>query len=235
MIMVCWRSATLFSGKPIPPDFSKFISTFAHCMKSLLLLLCIIFLLHNDVIFSQAYTEKQAYADWTALKKKPVTEENFRAACDLMQKIGKTNLDVSYEMLAEYVPLVKSMGNRQWLHILLMGWAKAKGSFGFFEDAQKLYQQARENASFDDRSYNESLVGTVLMYLEWGKNDSLEKYLSLGQKACVRSADKENLSFIYTCRAMTYSQDTSATRQCLDTAISLAAHLPDKNAYFTAA
>src|SRR5262245_22625505 len=117
-------------------------------MKSLLLLLCSILLLHNDAIFSQAYTEKQAYADWAILKKKPVDEKNFQAACDLMQKIGKTNLDVSYDMLAEYVPLVKATGNREWLHILLMGWAKAKGSFGFFEDAQKLYQQARENASF---------------------------------------------------------------------------------------
>ncbi len=198
-------------------------------------MLCSILLLHNDVIFSQAYTEKQAYADWAVLNSKPLTEENFRAACDLMRKIGKTNLEVSYKMLAEYVPLVKATGNRQWVHILLMGWAKAKGSFGFFEDAQKLYQQARDNAVFDHRRYNESLVGTALMYLEWGKIDSLQKYLALGQKECERSADKENLSFIYTFRAMTYAQDTAAICRCLDTAISLSADLPDKNAYFTAA
>ena len=96
-------------------------------------MLCSILLLHNDVIFSQAYTEKQAYADWAVLNSKPLTEENFRAACDLMQKIGKTNLEVSYKILAEYVPLVKATGNRQWVHILLMGWAKVKGSFGFLK------------------------------------------------------------------------------------------------------
>jgi signal transduction histidine kinase len=204
-------------------------------MRKLLLLFCSIFLLLKQFVFAQTYTDQQAYADWNELKKKPITEKNFRAVCDLMQKIGKTNLSISYEMLSQYVPMVKVTGNRHWVHILLMGWAKAKESFGFFEEAQQLYQLARENASYDKRSYNESLVGTVLMYLEWGKADSLEKYLAVGQKACAESDDKENLSFIYTFRAMSYSQDTAVMRQCLDTAMTLSAALPDKNAFFTAA
>jgi len=204
-------------------------------MKSLPLMLCSILLLHLNFVFAQAYTEKQAYADWEQLKKKPINEENFRAACDLMQKIGKTNLDISYDMLSQYVPIVKSTSNRRWVHILLMGWAKAKESFGFFEEAQQLYRRARENALYDKRSYNESLVGTVLMHLEWGKKDSLEKYLALGHKACKESNDTENLSFIYTFRAMADQQDTAAMRKNLDTAMSLSAALPDKNAFFTAA
>lgn len=204
-------------------------------MRRLLLLLCSIFLLLKHPVFAQTYTDQQAYADWGDLKKKPVTEKNFRAACDLMQKIGKTNLSISYEILSQYVPVVKATGNRHWVHILLMGWAKAKESFGFFDEAQQLYNQARENALYDKRSYNESLVGTVLMYLEWGKKDSLEKYLAMGQQSCAASNDKENLSFIFTFRAMSRSQDTAFMRQCLDTAMTLSAALPDKNAFFTAA
>lgn len=200
-----------------------------------LLLYCSIFLLLTQFVFAQAYTDQQAYSDWNELKKKPLTEENFRAACDLMQKIGKTNLSISYEILSQYVPMVKATGNRHWIHILLMGWAKAKGSFGFFEEAQQLYQQARENALYDKRSYNESLVSTVLMYLEWGKKDSLDKYLDLGKKSCEETNDKENLSFIYTFRAMANQPDTAAMRQYLDTAMNLSANLPDKNAFFTAA
>ncbi len=204
-------------------------------MKSLLLILCSILLLHKNFAFTQAYTAKQAYADWEDLKKKPLNEKNFRAACDLMQNIGRTDLNVSYEMLSQYVPMVKAAGNRQWVHILLMGWGKAKASFGFFEEAQQLYMQARDNAVFDKRSYNESLVSTVLMYLEWGKQDSLEKYLALGLKNCEETNDNENLSFIYTFRAMANQQDTAAMRQHLDKAMNLSADLPDKNAFFTAA
>lgn len=218
-----------------PEVFGKFNRAIKNYMKKLLLLLCSIFLLLKQFVFAQTYTDLQAYADWNELKKKPLTEKNFRTACDLMQKIGKTNLSISYEMLSQYVPAVKATGNRHWVHILLMGWAKAKGAFGFFEEAQRLYQQARENASFDERSYNESLVGTVLMYLEWGKTDSLEKYLAVGQKACEQAGDKENLSFVYTFRAMAKQQDTVGMRQYLDTAMSLSAALPDKNAFFTAA
>ncbi|MEP7372802.1 MAG: ATP-binding protein [Chitinophagaceae bacterium] len=203
-------------------------------MRKLLLLLCSILWVFNQPVFAQTYTDQEAWSDWNQLKKKPLTERNFRAACDLMQKIGKTNLSISYEMLSQYVPIVKATGNRRWIHILLMGWAKAKEAFGFFDEAQQLYTQARDNARFDSRTYNESLVGTVLMYLEWGKMDSLEKYLAIGQKVCKETGDNENLSFIYTFRAMSQPQDTAAMRQCLDTAIRLAGGLADKNALFTA-
>jgi signal transduction histidine kinase len=73
------------------------------------------------------------------------------------------------------------------------------------------------------------------MYLEWGKPDSLQKYLSEGKKSCLEKKDNENLSFIYTFKAMAHLEDTAAMRQNLDTAIELAKNLPDKNALFTAA
>jgi hypothetical protein len=77
-------------------------------------------------IIAQTYTDTEARSAWNELKKKPLNEQNFRAACDLMQTIGKTNLTISYEMLGQYVPMVRSTGDRRWEHILLMGWAKAK-------------------------------------------------------------------------------------------------------------
>ncbi|HYE55517.1 MAG TPA: hypothetical protein VD996_11760, partial [Chitinophagaceae bacterium] len=136
------------------------------------------------------FQPSSAQTGWDKLKQLPITESSFRAACDLMQQIGKTNLTRSYEMLAEYTPLIKATGNRQWLHVLLMGWAKAKGSTGYFEEAQQLYHEVWRNTNSNERFYRESLVALALLYAEWGKMDSLNKYLDAGIKLCVEANDK---------------------------------------------
>ena len=51
-------------------------------------------------------------ANWESYKNKPVTESNFHAVCDLLQVIGRTNIDLSYHILSEYVPRVRATGNR---------------------------------------------------------------------------------------------------------------------------
>ncbi len=201
--------------------------------KLLLLLFCCVFLLKGNV-YARTYTEAEGRAAWNTLKQKAVTEKNFREACDLMQDIGQTNLPLSYEILAEYVPMVKRTGNRKWIHVLLMGWAKAKESLTSFEEAETLYKQAEDNAKADPRSYNEAVVGIVLMYLEWGRPDSLEKYIHLGEEASRHANDNENLSFIYTFKAMSRMEDTASMRKYLDSAMVLSSNLPDKNALFTA-
>lgn len=199
----------------------------------ILLLLCFC-LFNTESINAQTYTEQEAKAEWEKLKKQPLNETNFRAACDLMQAIGKTNLNQSYTMLAEYVPMVKATGNRHWVHILLMGWAKAKGSTGYFDEAEKLYYQVWQNTNPKEQYYRESLVAISLMYAEWGKLDSLHKYLDIGERLCHDAKDNENLSFLYCFRAMTSEGDTSTMRTYFKQAIDIAKDVPNKNALFTA-
>lgn len=201
--------------------------------KPLLILSCYCLLLCNTVI-ARTYTEAEGRAAWNDLKKKPITEQTFREACDLMQDIGRTNLAVSYEILAEYVPNIKATGNRHWVHILLMGWAKAKESTGYFPEAEKLYYEVQKNTNPNEVYYRESIVAIALMYAEWGKMDSLNKWLSLGESLCQQANDKENLSFLYGFRAMTSGGDTAQMRTNFEKAIELARDLPDKNALFTA-
>lgn len=208
-------------------------------MKKISVLKCLVFVLNcclllGEEALAQNSAEREAVAAWEKLKNKPVTETNFRAACDLMQAIGKTNLRKSYEMLAEYVPKVKQTGNRYWTHVLLMGWAKAKGSTGYFEEAEKLYYEVWKNTSEQELYYRESLVTMVLMYAEWGKLDSVDKYIRKGEQLCIKAGDKENLSFLYGFKAMTSMEDTAAMRHYFERAIDLASQLPDKNALFTA-
>jgi signal transduction histidine kinase len=207
--------------------------TFMPMAKPLFLCLCLL-LLFTELMMARTYTEPEARAAWEALKKQPVSDDNFRKTCDLIQDIGQTNIQLSYEILQQYVPMVKATGNHQWVHVLLMGWAKAKESFVNFDEAELLYRQARENAANLQTGYDEALVGTVLMYLEWGREDSLAKYLRLGDTVCRRAADKENLSFIYTFKAMSHMDDTASMRNNLDSAIQLAETLANKNALFTA-
>lgn len=207
-------------------------------MKKVSVLKCVLFVvnccfLSAGNVFAQTPAESQAFAAWEQLKNKPVTEANFRAACDMMQAIGKTNLKKSYEMLADYVPKVKQTGNRHWIHILLMGWAKAKGSTGYFAEAEKLYYEVWKNTNEQERYYRESLVTMVLMYGEWGKLDSANKYISKGEALCLEAGDKESLSFLYGFKAMINMEDTAATRKYFELAMELAAELPDKNALFT--
>lgn len=191
-------------------------------------------LLFSFSIQAQTETEEEGNAEWTKLQQQPITETSFRASCDLMQSIGKTNLKRSYEMLAEYVPKVKATGNREWTHVLLMGWAKAKGSTGYFEEAEKLYYEVWKNTNTHERYYRESLVAMCLVYAEWGKMDSMNKYSGIGQQLCEEAGDKENLSFLYGFKAMTSGADTASMRQNFEKAIALATDLPDKNALFTA-
>jgi len=201
--------------------------------KPFLLWLCFLCLALPGAI-ARTYTEGEARAAWKVLKEQPVTEKSFKNACDLIQDIGQTDIHLSYEILQQYLPMVTATRNHEWMHIILMGWAKAKESLVAFEEAEPLYQKARLNALQIPISYDESIVGTVLMYLEWGRADSLEKYLSLGEEACRKSNDKENLSFIFTFKAMSRMEDSSFMRTNLDSAIILSEDLPNKNALFTA-
>ncbi len=127
-----------------------------------------------------------------------------------MQDIAKTNIGISYEILSEYVPMVERTGNRQWVHVLLMGWARAKEALLSFGEAEVLYQRALANAAGDVRRYDEVMVGLSLMYAEWGKTDSLDKYDSLGKRSAARAGDMENLSFLYTFGAVGHMTDTAA-------------------------
>jgi len=183
---------------------------------------------------TQTYTDTSAREAWYAAKHRPVTEETFRHVCDLIQDVAQTNINISYEIFTQYVPIVKATGNHQWLHVLLMSWARAKESLIAFEEADSLYRLARENAVQNGRAYDEAIVGTVLLYLEWGKKDSLAKYLPVGVQVCKEHKDPENLSFIYTFSAISNMEDTGTMRQFLDTAARLALPLTDKNALFTA-
>ncbi len=163
-----------------------------------------------------------------------MTESNFHAICDLLQDIAKTDIDQAYSILSEYTPMVKRTGNKAWVHILLMGWAKARESLTNFPEAEQLYAAARSNAAGDARHYDEALVGTVLLYAEWGKPDSLDKYVRVGKAAAGSAGDKENLSFLYTFGAMAQVADTAAMGRDLRTAMTLARDLPNRNALFTA-
>ena len=195
-----------------------------------------VLILTHGLLFPSSFsqTDSPTTPEWNKLKDQPITEANFRAACDLMQQIGRTDLKQGYAMLAEYVPKVKATGNREWVHVLLMGWAKAKGSTGYFDEAEQLYHEVWKNTIPTERYYRESLVALSLLYAEWGKLDSMNKYVALGEKLCKQANDKENLSFLYGFKAMTSTADTSAMRIYFERAIEIAKDLPDKNALFTA-
>jgi signal transduction histidine kinase len=180
------------------------------------------------------YTEEQGHAAWARWKKQPVTESNFQAVCNLIQDIGKNNIGFAYQILGEYLSMVRATGNKDEAHVLLMSWAKAKESLKAFADAEKLYQQARDNAKDDPRHYDEAIVGTLLLYADWGRLDSLDKYTALGKASAAKAGDPESLSFIYTFSSLAYLTDTVAMGRNLQEAIRLATGLPDKNALFTA-
>ncbi len=181
-----------------------------------------------------AQTEAEHRARWARLQRQPLGETTFRASCDLLQEIGKTNAALSYELLGTYTVKVRIGGNRAWTHVLLMGHARAKSSMVFSAEPETLYQQARENAGRGTRGYREAVVGTALMYGEWGKLDSLRKYLALGEADARRAGDRENLSFLYALHTVALADDTASLRRYLDRAIRLATPLKDKNALFTA-
>lgn len=198
------------------------------------LLLCAAVCIMTIGILANDYTGQQGLDAWVRWKAAPVTESNFRAVCDLIQDIGKNNINLSYRILGEYLPMVKATGNRDQVHVLLMSWAKAKESLKALEEAEPLYRQTRENAAGNPRHYDEALVGTVLLYAEWGRLDSLDKYAALGKQAAAKAGDNESLSFIYTFSSLAHLNDTAAMGRSLQEAIRLATGLPDKNALFTA-
>ncbi|HTI11468.1 MAG TPA: ATP-binding protein [Puia sp.] len=201
-------------------------------MPKILLLCCCLLLLWRD---SSARTEKEARQAWKELKAKPVTEENFRAVCDLAQDIGKSNINLYYEIVTDYIPLVKATGDRRRVHILLMSLAKTKVALGLYVDAEKLYQQIHANAGDSAAFLRTSLVGTVILYSEWQEHpDSLNKYFPLAERQFLVTNDKEALSFIYTFKALTLLNQPDVVREYLEKAVRLASGLPDRNALFTA-
>jgi signal transduction histidine kinase len=199
-----------------------------------LLLLILIFLVAPKKLAAAEYTAEEGRAAWKKLKAQPVTEATFRQVCDLAQDIGKNNLPISYEILAEYLPILEKTKDQRKIHVILMGWARAKESLHFFDEAETLYAKARSNAKSNDQMYREALVNTVLLYGEWEHPDSMQKYLAIGEKESIRAGDKESLSFLYTFKAMSYDADTTSMHRYLTKAIALAKGLENKNALFTA-
>ena len=203
-------------------------------MPKLLLLCCFLTLLCRDGL-AGPYTEAEARRAWKELKTRPVTEENFRAVCDLAQESGRSDINLYYEIVTEYIPIVQKTGNRRWTHILLMSLAKTKVALGLYEDAEALYQKVHANAGDSAAFLRTSLVGTVILYSEWQKHpDSLNKYFPLAERQFIKTDDKEALSFIYTFKALSLLNQPEAVRDYLEKAIRLAANIPDKNALFTA-
>lgn len=187
-------------------------------------------------VYAQIPTEAEARAAWKTLQQQPLTESAYHQACDLIQDTGKTNLNLSYEWLAEYVPRVQKIGKWEWAHQLLMAWARAKESFGIFEESAQLFQKALQNTPPNSQQYREVLVGYVLLYSHWNKADSLVKYLALGEAAAKAANDPENLSFLYTFHAtgQTPPNDFKSRENYYRQAIQLAEGFKDKNAEFTA-
>ncbi len=192
------------------------------------------FSLFSGAALGADYTDQQAREAWGYWKQQPVTQRNFYSVCDLLQDIARTNIKISYEILAEYLPMVEKTGRRDWVHILLMGWARAKEGLVEFGDAENLYRQALANTNGDARRYDDVMVGLSLLYAEWGKADSLQKYDSIGKRSALRAGDNENLSFLYTFGAVGQVTDTAGLGRGLREAMALSAGLANKNAEFTA-
>ena len=205
-------------------------------MKRLYLPCLFLILLSASTIIAQPPNDTEVKAAWKTLQRQPLTEKSFRKACDLIQDTGKTNLNLSYEWLAEYVPNVQKAGKWEWAHMLLMAWARAKESFGLFEESAKLHQNALRNAPPHSQQYREALVGSVLLYSHWNKSDSSAKYLALGEAAAKAANDRENLALLYTFHAAsrTPPNDLKSRENYYRQAIQLAEGLKNKNAEFTA-
>lgn len=202
--------------------------------KALFLGICL-YLFAADNAAARTYSEQEARSAWNELRKQPVTENSFRAVCDLAQDIGASNIDLYYEIITGYIPIVKKTGNRRWLHILLMTLAKTKVALGLYSEADSLYQLIHVNAGDDPTFLRTSLVGTVILYSEWGEHpDSLDKYFRMAERQFIKTNDREALSFVYTFKALSLLNQADAVRDYLEKAIRLAEGLPDKNALFTA-
>ncbi len=186
--------------------------------------------------WAQPPTDAESRAAWTKLQRQALTETTFRQACDFIQDIGQTNLNLAYTLLAGYVPRVQKTGNQRWTHILLINWGKANESLNHFDEAEPLFRQARQNAKSNPRFYADALTYTAQLYFDWDKPDSLAHYLALGEQAARTAHDRENLSLQRSIRAASRSRlgQTGAMRADYDEAIRLATGLPNKNAIFIA-
>src|ERR1700744_4006245 len=181
------------------------------------------------------YTDADGRAKWEELKKKPPTEETFRATCDLIQDISRTNMGLALEIVGEYIPMLEKTGNHRWIHVLLMTVAKTKVLMRQFDEASVLSRRAELNAAGNDSLLRSVYVALVAFYSTTGKNDSLNKYFPIAEQQFLKTGDKEALSFIYTFKAQSIKDtDTSGARQYLDKAILLSQDIPDKNAFFSA-
>lgn len=202
-------------------------------LKFLSVIYCVVYFWMNTG-FAQNTAEVPDLAKWKRLMKEPVTEQTFRSACDLMQAIAKTDFKKSYDLFIKYLPRIEATHNHWWLHVLLIGWGHAEESLEYFSKAEVLYRRARANDLDQPHLYRETVVSTVLLYLEWGKKDSLQKYLQISEAECRKANDAENLSFTYTFKAMANLDNRDTMEYYLTRAIQLAKSLPDKNALFTA-
>ena len=184
----------------------------------------------------RTHTKNEDQAIWNRLQRQPLTESTFRQSCDLIQDIGQTNLQFAYELLARYVEKVRKTGNQRWMHVLLINWGKGYESLSHFAEAEPIFRQARQHAQGIPARYGQAIVYTALLYLDWGKSDSLNHYLTLGEQVARSANDRETLSFLQTFRALSQLQTgrPEAVRRDFDEAIRLAANLPDKNALFMA-
>lgn len=202
------------------------------------LLIVILLLLLSVWVIAQprTYTIAESQAAWNRLQRQPITEATFRQACDLIQDIGQTNLQVAYDLLAQYVPKVRKMGNQKWLHILLINWGKGYESLSHFSEAEPIFREARQNAKSDPLLFGQAIVYTTLLYLDWEKSDSIAHYIAIGEKIARRVNDRETLSFLHTFRALSNLRkgQPEIVLRDFNEAIRLATGLPDKNALFMA-
>lgn len=201
-------------------------------------LLSIIFLLTFCLTRGSAqtnYTDAEGKAKWEQLKKNPPTEENFRAVCDLVQAISRTNMGLALDIFGEYTPMLEKTGNHRWVNTILMTTAKTKVLMRLYPEASKLYLQAEANASGNDTLLRGVYVALVAFYSTTDQKDSLNKYFPIAEKQFLQTDDKEALSFIYTFKAQSIKDsDTAGARNYLDKAILLSRNIKDKNALFSA-
>lgn len=185
---------------------------------------------------ARTYTEAEGKAAWARLQGQPITETTFRQACDLIQDMGQTNLNVAYDWLAQYVPRVKKTGNRRWIHSLLVNWGKAKESLNHYDEAEPIFREARQNARPIPLLYCHALTYTVQLYYDWDKPDSLARYLALGEQAARAANDRETLALLREFRGASRSRlgQPEAMLADFNEAIRLATGLPNKNALFMA-
>lgn len=203
------------------------------CLFSLIFLLAFILYATGQ---SRTYTDAEGKTAWAKFQRQAITETTFRQVCDLIQDIGQTNLDLAYDLLAQYVTRVRKTGNQRWLHILLINWGKAKESLNHFDEAEPIFRQARQNAKNNPRLYADALTYTVQLYFSWDKPDSMARYLAIGEQLARTTDDRETLALLLDFRGASRNRAGQDEAMCADfnESIRLATGLPTKYALFMA-